>query len=122
MILWKIPILDRFSLILCSIASSSILLLSACSPPPPENSASNESEANNKILKLLYWQAPTLLNPHLSTGYKDAEASRITLEPLATFDKDGQLIPFLAAEIPTIENNGIAKDGKSVTWKLQKRR
>ena len=120
MILWKTRILRPFSLILFSLASSSVLLLSACSPPQPENSASNQSQANNKTLKLLYWQAPTLLNPHLSTGYKDAEASRITLEPLATFDQEGQLIPFLAAEIPTTENGGLAQDGKSVVWKLKK--
>src|SRR6266849_6390341 len=27
-------------------------------------------------LRLLWWEAPTLLNPHLATGIKDAEASR----------------------------------------------
>ena len=54
--------------------------------PPPQQAAI----ANSQTLKLLSWQAPTILNPHLSTGFKDAEASRITLEPLATFDKNGQ--------------------------------
>ncbi|MBV8835991.1 MAG: peptide ABC transporter substrate-binding protein, partial [Alphaproteobacteria bacterium] len=29
------------------------------------------------------------------------------------------LYPLLAAEIPDLENNGLAKDGKSVTWKLK---
>lgn len=67
----------------------------------------------------MYWQAPTILNPHLSTGFKDSEASRITLEPLASYDNQGNLIPFLAAEIPSIENGGISPDGKSVTWKLK---
>jgi len=70
-------------------------------------------------LTLIYWQPPTILNPHLSTGFKDSEASRITLEPLATFNKEGVLIPILAEEIPTIENGGIAEDGLSVTWKLR---
>ncbi|MEY3826443.1 MAG: hypothetical protein RLZZ148_1258 [Cyanobacteriota bacterium] len=59
-------------------------------------------------------------HPHLSTGFKDSEASRITLEPLASFNEKGELVPFLAAEIPTIENGGVARDGKSVTWKLKK--
>ena len=77
------------------------------------------SSSNSGTLRLLYWQAPTILNPHLSTGFKDAEASRITLEPLASFDNEGNLIPFLAAEIPTVENGGVAEDGKSVTWKLR---
>lgn len=70
-------------------------------------------------LRILNPEAPTILNPHLSGAVKDWEASRITYEPLASFDKDGNLVPFLAAEIPTLENGGVAADGKSVTWKLE---
>jgi len=70
-------------------------------------------------LKILSWQAPTILNPHLTVGFKDWEASRITLEPLATFDKDGQLVPVLAAEVPSLDNGGVAADGLSVTWTLK---
>ena len=74
---------------------------------------------DSKKLKMIYWQAPTILNPHLSTGFKDLEASRITLEPLATFNKEGELLPILAEEIPSPENGGVAEDGLSVTWKLR---
>src|SRR5215475_12694032 len=34
------------------------------------------------VLKLLFWQAPTLLNPHFATGTKDQEAGRLFYEPL----------------------------------------
>src|SRR4051812_46365170 len=71
-------------------------------------------------LKLLFWQAATLLNPHFSVGTKDQEGARIFYEPLAAWDPDGNLVPVLAAEIPDIENGGIAPDGMSVTWKLKK--
>jgi len=71
-------------------------------------------------LKLLYWQAPTLLNPHFAVGTKDQEGSRIFYEPLAGWDADGNLVPALAEEIPDIENGGLSKDGLSVTWKLKK--
>ncbi len=70
-------------------------------------------------LKLLWWQAPTLLNPHFATGTKDQDASRIFYEPLASWDVDGHLNPILAAEIPSIQNGGLAADGKSVTWKIK---
>jgi peptide/nickel transport system substrate-binding protein len=70
-------------------------------------------------LKLLYWQAPTLLNPHFAVGTKDQAACRIFYEPLAGWDADGNLVPFLAAEIPSQQNGGLADDGKSVTWKLK---
>lgn len=90
-----------------------IMAIAACGSP------TGTGGQDSNTLRLLYWQAPTILNPHLSTGFKDAEASRITLEPLASYDNEGNLIPFLAAEIPTLENGGIAEDGRSVTWKLK---
>src|SRR6266852_2727522 len=71
-------------------------------------------------LKLLYWQAVTLLNPHFAVGTKDQEGSRIFYEPLAGWDNDGNLVPFLAAEIPSKENDGLAEDGLSVIWKLKR--
>jgi peptide/nickel transport system substrate-binding protein len=71
-------------------------------------------------LKVLFWQAPTLLNPHFAVGTKDQEGARIFYEPLAAWDPDGNLAPVLAAEIPDIENGGVATDGMSVTWKLKK--
>ncbi len=71
-------------------------------------------------LKTLWWQGPTLLNPHFATGTKDQEGCRVFYEPLAGWDAEGNLIPVLAAEVPTRENGGLAADGKSVIWKLKK--
>ncbi|MDX2155892.1 MAG: peptide ABC transporter substrate-binding protein [Hyphomicrobiaceae bacterium] len=71
-------------------------------------------------LKSLLWQAPTLLNPHFAVGTKDQLAARIFYEPLANWDPDGNLVPILAAEIPSRENGGLAADGLSVVWKLKK--
>ena len=72
------------------------------------------------LVKTLWWQAPTLLNPHFANGTKDQEGSRIFYEPLAGWDPDGNLVANLAAELPSVQNGGLAADGKSVTWKLKK--
>jgi peptide/nickel transport system substrate-binding protein len=71
-------------------------------------------------LKLLYWQAVTLLNPHFAVGTKDQEGSRIFYEPLAGWDDEGNLVPVLAAEIPSKDNDGLTEDGLSVIWKLKR--
>lgn len=71
-------------------------------------------------LKILYWQASTLLNPHFAAGTTNQDASRVFYEPLAGWAADGTLQPILAAEIPSIENGGLAQDGRSVTWKLKR--
>jgi len=70
-------------------------------------------------LKLLWWQGPTLLNPHFATGTKDQDGSRLFYEPLACWDADGNMKLVLAAEIPSLQNGGLSADGMSVTWKLK---
>jgi peptide/nickel transport system substrate-binding protein len=70
-------------------------------------------------LNILYWQAPSILNPFLSGGTKDVESSSLVLEPLARYDQDGSMVPWLAAEIPTVDNGGVSADLKSITWKIK---
>ncbi|HEV2357463.1 MAG TPA: ABC transporter substrate-binding protein, partial [bacterium] len=70
-------------------------------------------------LKLLYWQAPTIVNLHLANGTKDYHASRLVMEPLLSADTAGSFTPVLAAEVPTPGNGGVAKDGRSVTYRLR---
>ncbi|WP_372801576.1 peptide ABC transporter substrate-binding protein [Paracoccus seriniphilus] len=70
-------------------------------------------------LKIIYWQAPSTMNPYLSSGTKDVEASSLVLEGLAGFNEKGEVIPRLAAEIPSLENGGISEDLKTVTWKIK---
>jgi peptide/nickel transport system substrate-binding protein len=72
------------------------------------------------LLKVLWWQGPTLLNPHFATGTKDQDGSRLFYEPLAGWDADGNLRPILAETIPGREDGTLAADGKSVIWKLKK--
>ena len=58
---------------------------SRCSSPP------NAVEGGK--LRLLWWQAPTILNTHLASGTKDLDASRVVYEPLAAFDPDANFVP-----------------------------
>src|SRR2546422_2101191 len=44
------------------------------------------------IVKTLWWQAPTLLNPHFANGTKDQDASRVFYEPLGAYDPDGNIV------------------------------
>ncbi|WP_174842814.1 peptide ABC transporter substrate-binding protein [Candidatus Oscillochloris fontis] len=116
-------------------------LLSACSAPPPvgsptlvptvaESAVAEPTVAlvesptpavpsSGGTLKILYSQAITVLNPYLSSGSKDLDGATIILEPLAHYNQDDQLVPALAAEIPSLDNGGIADDYRSITWKLK---
>ncbi len=70
-------------------------------------------------VRLIYWQAPTIINPHLAQGTKDYHASRVCLEPLIEFDDDLNPIFYLATEYPSLENETLAEDGTWVIWKLR---
>src|SRR5438067_3960107 len=70
-------------------------------------------------LKILMWQGPTIVNPHLSQGTKDYIASRLVNEPLLTVNGEGTISPVLAAEVPPKEHGGLSRDGKTVTYKLK---
>ncbi len=70
-------------------------------------------------VKIIYWQAPSILTPYLSGGTKDVEASSLILEPLMRYDEKGNLVPFLTQEIPTVANGGVSQDLKTITYKLK---
>ena len=69
-------------------------------------------------VNIIYWQAVSILNPYLTGGTKDVEAASLVLEPLARFDPEGNIIPWLVDEVPTVENGGVAEDLTSITWTL----
>ena len=70
-------------------------------------------------VNIIYWQAPSILNPYLSSGTKDIESASLVIEPLGRYDQDGALVAYLAEDIPTVENGGVSADLKSITWKLK---
>ena len=96
---------------------ATIMFMAACSPDDAEPAP--EEKVENRHLNILYWQAPSIVNPYLSGGTKDIEAASMVLEPLAHYDESTAMVPVLAAEIPTLENGGIAEDRRSITWKLK---
>lgn len=71
-------------------------------------------------LKLFWWQAPSILNPHLSSGTKDRDGSSIFYERLAAFDAEANIVPNLAAEVPSQDKGTLDKGLKFVVWKLKK--
>ncbi|MEM6636166.1 MAG: peptide ABC transporter substrate-binding protein [Pseudomonadota bacterium] len=69
-------------------------------------------------VSIIYWQAPSILNPYLSGGTKDVESASMIIEPLARYDSAGNLTPWLVDEVPTVANGGVSEDLTSITWKI----
>ncbi|WP_371223488.1 peptide ABC transporter substrate-binding protein [Roseovarius sp. 2305UL8-3] len=80
--------------------------------------AQAERGADGQV-NILFWQAPSIMNPYLSGGLKDIEAASLVLEPLARYDETGAIVPWLAESVPTLENGGVSGDMRSITWRLK---
>ena len=93
-------------------------LLGAVAVSALASAAFAERGADGNV-NVLYWQAPSILNPYLSSGTKDVEASSLILEGMAGFNEKGEVIPRLAESIPTVENGGVSADLTQITWKLK---
>ncbi len=83
-----------------------------------EEPAPSTEAGSGGTLSLLQWQAPSQANALLSNGTKDLLAASLTLEPLVEWDPAGNVVPALAAEVPT-KGNGISEDGTQITYKLK---
>ena len=81
-------------------------------------SAAMAERGTDGNVNVLYWQAPSTLNPYLSSGTKDVEAGSLMLEGLAGFNEKGEVVPRLVVDVPTVANGGISEDLTQITWKL----
>jgi peptide/nickel transport system substrate-binding protein len=100
--------------------ASALLAFAGIAHAQPQPAYKPTRRGGGGPLKLLFWQGPTLLNPHFAIGAKDQEGCWLFYEALARYDAEGNLAPVLAAAIPSRANGGIAADGRSVTWTLKK--
>ena len=95
-------------------------LIAALAVTAMVSSTADAQRGRDGHLNILYWQASSTVNPYLSGGTKDIHAASLVIEPLAHYDEDGNMVPTLVDEIPTVENAGVAADLRSITWKLTK--
>ncbi|MGV6812567.1 MAG: peptide ABC transporter substrate-binding protein [Brevirhabdus sp.] len=86
---------------------------------PLAHAASHAAQGRDGEVKIIYWQAPSILNPFLSGGTKDVESASLVIEPLARYNEKGELVPWLAESVPTVSNGGVSEDLTSITWKLK---
>jgi peptide/nickel transport system substrate-binding protein len=123
---WRTALAVSFSAVILAGACAQTGTTTTSSAPTTAGSAAPTGPAvafhrgDGGQLNILYWQAPTILNPHQATGTKDSDASHLILEPLASYGPDGKpLANGLGSEIPTVANGGVSADFTTVTWKLR---
>ncbi|MGI8486581.1 MAG: peptide ABC transporter substrate-binding protein [Thermomicrobiales bacterium] len=84
----------------------------------PTGGTEGQTRGEGGELKILLWQAPSLLNPHVATGVKDYIAGCAVLEPLIHYLPDASMTPNLVTQIPSVENGQLSEDLTTVTFSL----
>jgi peptide/nickel transport system substrate-binding protein len=97
------------------------LVLSACGAGGNAPAAEPASgTAGGGTVTLIIPEEPTTLNYFAADAAivrQVAEATSMT--GLATINQNGDFVPVLAEELPTLENGGLSDDYLTVTWKLK---
>jgi len=83
----------------------------------PESSG-GRGRGEGDLLRILYWQAPPMLNPHFANGNLISAPAAIVLEPIVRVTPAGEIVPVQCVEAPSLENGGISEDGKTITYTL----
>ncbi|MGZ5154022.1 MAG: ABC transporter substrate-binding protein, partial [Burkholderiales bacterium] len=63
---------------------------------------------------------PMALNPALENGTSATEWGLLLFSYLVKFNDKGELIGDAATEVPSLQNGGISKDGRTITYHIRK--
>ena len=72
------------------------------------------------VLRIGIQTSPDTLQPLLTSDTTDKMIGRLLFDPLISADARGRAIPILAAQIPTLRNGGISRDGLTLTYRLRR--
>jgi peptide/nickel transport system substrate-binding protein len=84
----------------------------------PDVGTEGQTRGAGGDLRILVPQAASALSVHNATGGKDISAGSVISEALLDYDENAILVAKLAAEVPSLENGGVAPDLSSVTFTL----
>ena len=73
-----------------------------------------------KVVTLGIYQEPENLNTYIGVQTVITYVHRPFAEYLIDVNDKGEYVPVLAAEVPSVENGGVSKDGLTITYKLKK--
>ena len=83
-----------------------VFLTAACAAPPPAQPAAGSPTRGGTAV--VAWQEPATLHPFYSTGtVTNALVYSVAVEGLVRIDPDGNPMPVLARDVPTLANGGV---------------
>lgn len=105
-----------------AIAACAVLLLAGCSKVSEQTSSVTPSNAWTipGVLRIASRQEPDTLMPVIGTQTVDTDLDMFWAGHLFNWDDRDEFVPELAAQVPTLGNGGISKDGRTIIYHLRK--
>ncbi len=84
--------------------------------PRPSTGTENQERGAGDELRLLSYQAASVLAAHSGQGGKDFYPAALVLESPLVYNANGDLLPNLVTDVPTIENGLLSEDLLTATF------
>jgi len=85
-----------------------------------DSAPADAAPADQQVLRLRIAGEPKTIDPHLTNFSYETTLTKALFSGLFTYDESLKVIANVAAEMPTLENGGVSKDGKTYTIKIRK--
>ena len=89
------------------------LVLAAALPPPAQ-------AAEPHVLRFTETLAVTTLNPFYTTSGVIVDLSTLTMAYFVRFDAQAHMVPELIGAIPSQQNGGVSRDGRTIVYHLRR--
>ncbi|HLI95528.1 MAG TPA: ABC transporter substrate-binding protein, partial [Candidatus Baltobacteraceae bacterium] len=110
----------KIARILALLAACALALASCTKTGGPTAAGGHNPWTQPGVLRLGEPDEPDSLNPMFGHTVATDEVSAMLFSYLMRYDPNGNYIPDLALQVPTYQNGGISKDGKTITFHLRK--
>ena len=90
----------------------------ATAPAAPASAPAAEMDPD-QVFRINIDGEPPTLDPNLASWDTSIAVIELAFEGLLKFDRELNLVPAIAKEVPTVANGGISADGKTYTFKLR---
>ena len=109
----------RFAGSLCTLGALTLLagLAAGCTP-----GSQPARTAGASVVRFALAADPQTLDPlfaHVDASSVEQQVARLAFEPFVDVDEHGRAVPVLLDRIPTVENGGLSRDGRTITYHLR---
>src|SRR5215207_5572713 len=118
---------SRTGIIGIGLAFAALIMLVACSDDGGNGDGGQGNDtpitmapADQQVLRLRLGGEPKTIDPHLSSTVSETSLTKPVFAGLFTYNEDLTVVPNVAAEMPTVDNGGISRDGLTYTVKLDR--